>query len=74
MRTLKQARARRDFVATQCGHKVCKGADCWVMRYRERAVSYREAAHAGTMYPMRTRTWCAACGGRARLDPEPAAG
>lgn len=29
-----------------------------VAKFRERALSYREASHAG-MYPM--RVWCAAC-------------
>jgi hypothetical protein len=56
MRTL-NATAKRDFRASTCGHAVRKGERC--AQYRERAVSYREACDAGSLYVKRTR--CAEC-------------
>jgi len=50
------ARAKRDTRGT-CGHAIKGGAPC--LRFRERALSYREASAHGTMYPV--RVWCARC-------------
>ena len=51
------ATAKRDFPCPGCGNKIRVGDR--IAMYRERALSYREASHAGTLYPMRKR--CAAC-------------
>ena len=44
----------------QCRGTIRKGAYC--QQYRERALSHREAMHAGTMYPVRHR--CQDCASR----------
>lgn len=44
-------------IAGACGHAI-NGGDP-VYGYRERALSHHEAAHAGTLYPM--RRICAPC-------------
>jgi len=41
----------------RCGRVIAKGVRVSV--FRERALSYREAMHRGTMYPK--RLWCADC-------------
>lgn len=51
------ATAIRDTHCQWCRGHIAKGERCAM--FRERAVSYREAMHAGTMRPM--RRWCATC-------------
>ena len=42
---------------SRCGRTISKGAK--FARYREQALTHHEAAHAGTMYPV--RRVCEAC-------------
>ena len=53
------ATAKRDFVA-HCKHSVKAGSR--VLRYRDRAISFKEARDAGTMYPV--RLICGECASR----------
>lgn len=49
----------RDTFCTACTKPIPKGTR--VAIFKERALSYREAQNAGTMYPR--RLWCAKCAG-----------
>lgn len=51
------ATATRDTTCMRCAAPIARGARCSL--FRERALSYREAAHSGTLYPK--RRWCVDC-------------
>ncbi len=56
MKTLNKI-ATQDRRCVRCNRVIHKGEKFYA--YRERALSYREANHAGTMYPLRRK--CADC-------------
>lgn len=51
------ATATRDTTCQRCNSPIATGARCAI--FRERALSYRQAAHSGTLYPK--HRWCVDC-------------
>lgn len=56
-----KGKANRELVCETCKKAIAAGECCVSIPYRERAVSYREAMHAGSMTVTRHRRYHAAC-------------